>query len=73
MCVRICFLFHHTKKIIEIITFLPTKMAAKFWLTEGSSCAVLSFQSYVVQKATRTQFKLKDVAMRTLFKELVRA
>jgi hypothetical protein len=45
-CVRICFLHYH---------FLQTKMAAKFWFVKGLYCVVLSYQSYVVQKGTKTQ------------------
>jgi hypothetical protein len=35
-------------------------MAAKFRFTKGLYCVVISFKTYVVQNATRSQLKLKD-------------
>jgi hypothetical protein len=54
-----------TKYVLEfvsyIITFLQTKMAAQFLFTKGLYLVVLNYQFFVVQKATRTQFKLKYI------------
>jgi hypothetical protein len=54
------FSYFITTKKFKNYPFLWAKMAAKFWFTKGLYFVVLNYQSYVVQKATRTQLKLKD-------------
>ena len=57
------------KAVSTILKLLGSHLVAKFLiplLYKVECCVVLSFQSNVLQKATRTQFKLKDIDVKVI-------